>query len=301
MGAFTAFGQQIVNGVAMGSLYALLASSVAVVFGVAKIPDFSMGQRAMLGAYIVYFTTTWLHLDYWIGLILGAFILFGFGLLTGRLVFWPLRGQAVNGFIGALGVGVAMEAAALLLWSFTYRSIPTPSYFRSVIALPGHVRVTGQVIIVFGVALVVSLLLAFFFQRTALGRSIRAVAGNELGARLSGVDIQRVVLIAMGLGSAVAAIAGGLGGLVLLVYPQMGDQLILVAFAAVIAGGFGDVRTALIAGFILGLAESLGSVFISSAFQTAYPFAIVIVILLLRPTGLLGRRRVVGQRLSHEL
>jgi branched-chain amino acid transport system permease protein len=195
---------------------------------------------------------------------------------------------------------VATEAAALLLFSYTYRTIPTPAYFNAILPLPGNIRITGQELVIFGVALAVSLVLVYFFQRTTLGRSIRAVAGNELGARLVGVDIQRVTLLAMGLGSALAAVAGALAGLELLVYPQMGDQLILVAFAAVIVGGFSDVRAAFIAGFLLGLVESLGAV-VFPAFQTALPFAIVVIILIVRPTGLLGRREAVGQRLSHEI
>jgi branched-chain amino acid transport system permease protein len=297
----TAAGQQLANGIALGSLYALLACGVAVVFGVAKVPDFSLGQKAMLGAYVVYFGTTTFHLDFWVALILAIVLLAAFGMVLGRLVFWPLRGQTINGFIAALGIGVALESIALLLWSFSYRTIRAPSYFNSVVTLPLGVRTTGQLVIILAVVVVVTLLLALFFKSTTLGRSIRAVAGNEVGARLSGINIELVVVVAMGLGSALAAVAGALGGLVVLVYPEMGNQLILVAFAAVVAGGFSDVRAALVAGFILGISESLGSVLISPAFQSAYPFIIVVVILILRPTGLISRAAVVGQRLSHEM
>ena len=279
--------QSIANGIMLGSLYGLVAIGLALIFGVLKIPQFALGAHAMVGAYVVYVATVPLGLNYWIALAIAALISGVIGMVVHALVFKPMsEGPGINMFIAAFGVLLVLQSLAILIFGTRYFRVAPP--IEGVISIFG-VFLTPQRLLVIVITLALIAALHIFIARTRIGMCIRAVADNPTGSRLVGIDVRLVGLVTVAAGSALAGVAGGLIAPIGQVFPTMGDMLIIKAFVVVILAGMGSIYGAILAGYALGLSESLGGLYISLAYQDAMAFILLLLILLLRPQGFFGK------------
>jgi branched-chain amino acid transport system permease protein len=283
----TLFLQQTINGVALGSVYALVALGLTLVYGVLHIPNFSHGALYMVGAYVTYFAVMSYGVPYLPAIAISVIVLAGLGALMERVAFRPITGRSpVNAMIVGLGLLLFLEGAAHALWGADYRRLDTP--FDGVINLVG-LTITEQRLMVIVAAVLVMLGLYYFLKRTVMGMTIEAMAQDREGALLVGIDTRRVALITFALSAALAAVAASLVAPLVLVFPAMGEVLNLKAFVIIILGGMGSVPGAIIGGYVLALAEVYGGTYISFAFADLAGFAILVLVLAIRPEGLFAK------------
>ncbi|MEU1592871.1 branched-chain amino acid ABC transporter permease [Streptomyces sp. NPDC005708] len=276
--------QQIANGIMAGSIYGLLAMSLALVVGVLDIPQFAFGAHAMLGAYVV---TLFDGQSYWLGVVEAIIVMAGVGALVQAAVFDPLRNaESATLFIAAFGLMMVLQGLALVVFGPDNRSVAPP--LRGTVHILGAL-VTMQRVLVIVVTLVVVALLNLFLRRTALGRSIRAAGQSTTGALVVGLSPRRIAFVTMAIGSALAALAGALIAPISDVYPAMSESLIIKAFIIIVLAGMGSLNGALIGGCIVGLTESFGSAWLSLDFKDAYPLVLLVLILMIRPRGMFGK------------
>jgi branched-chain amino acid transport system permease protein len=210
------------------------------------------------------------------------------GMFLERVVFRPVHSAPhINGLIVALGLFIALENIAFILWGGDERTLPSP-YATRMVALLG-ISLTIQRLLVFFVSIALIFLLYLFIQKTKVGKAVRAVAQDPEVARLMGIPIYRISSMVFAVSSALAAAAGALVGPIFCVFPDMGVIPILKAFVVIVLGGMGSIPGAISGGFILGVAESLGAGYISSEYKDAFAFAALILVLMLKPSGLFGR------------
>lgn len=282
------FFQQFINGLVVGSVYSLVALGLTLVYGTMQIPNFAHGHLYMIGAYITFFLTSVYGLSYWPAIVGSAIVVAAVGAVLERLVFHPLRhAPPVNAMIAALGVMLFLEALAKALWGADFRRMETP-YSNEVWHLFG-LNVTVQRILVIIGAVLIMVVLYWFLKKTVIGAAIEAVAQDRDGALLVGIDTSKITLLTFALSSAIAAIAASLIAPINLIFPAMGMMVILKAFAITVLGGMGSVPGAIVGGYILALAESFGGTYISSDYNDVIAFALLVVILAIRPTGLFSK------------
>ena len=272
----------------VGSIYALIAMGVAMIYGVMNVPDFALGAKAMLGGYVAFFFTATFHQAYGVALVGSIVMLAILGLGVERWIFRPLaKAPPINGFISAFGLLLVFENFALIVFGSSYRRILSP-YDRQVIHIFGA-SLTMQRLLVVLIAILLMIAKHLFIKFTAIGTAIRAVAQNRRGALLCGIHTERIAGVTMAIGSALAGVAGALVGPIAMVYPSMGDTLIVKAFVITILGGMGSIFGAIIGGYVLGLIEALGAMYISVDYKDAFAFAVLVLVLAVRPQGLFGR------------
>lgn len=276
--------QQIANGIMAGSIYGLLAVSLALIVGVLDVPQFAFGAHAMLGAYVV---TLFAGQGYWLGVLLAVAILAVVGYLVQALVFDPLRNaEPATMFIAAFGLMMVLQGVALLLFGPENKSVKAP--LEGSMQLAGA-SITYQRLMVIVVTIVAVIGLNLFLKHTAMGRGIRAAGQSRTGALVVGLSPRRIAFTTMAIGSGLAALAGALIAPISQVYPEMSETLIIKAFIIIVLAGMGSLNGALIGGYIVGLSESFGAAWISLDFKDAYPLVLLVVILLVRPKGLFGK------------
>ncbi len=281
------FFQQILNGLTTGSIYVLVALGLTMVYGVMEIPNFAHGNLYMLAAYFTMVLAVFAGLNYWLSVLLSALALALIGVLIERLVFHPLReGPQINNFIAAIGLVYVLEGLALVIWGPEYWRLPV-SYDR-VIQVFG-LTLTLQRLVVILITVLLLLGLNLFMKRTLVGATIEAMSQDREGAFLVGINADKVSMLAFGISMGLAAVAASLAGPLMLVYPQMGHLVILKAFVIIVLGGMGSMPGAIVGGYILGLAESLGATYVSMNYKDLVAFAILVIILSLKPTGLFLR------------
>ena len=280
----TLFLQQLVNGIALGSVYALVALGLTLVYGVLKVPNFAHGSLYMVGAYVVYVMLTGLQVPYVIA-IAGSVVAIGvLGALMEVAVFQHLEGKSgVHMMIAALGVLFFLEGTADVIWGPDFRPVPTP--FDGVVSAFG-INITEQRILVIVAAVLTMVGLYYLLKRTLIGMSIEALAQDREGALLVGIDTRRVAILTFAISGVLAAVAGSLIAPLVLVFPLMGAVVILKAFVIVILGGMGSVPGAIIGGFLLALAETMAGTYVAFAFSELIAFALLVAVLVFRPTGL---------------
>ena len=282
------FFQELLNGLVVGSIYALVALGLALVYGTMGIPNFAHGHLYMLGAYVAFFGVTIAHIGYWPAMLLAVIVLAGVGILLERLVFRPMRhAPEVNIIIAAVGILFFLEALARLIFGADFQVLPTP--YDHVVHLPGSLIVTQQQLIIIAAAAILVVALFLFLKRTLIGATIEVVAQSRAGAALVGINADRVSMLVFGISAGLAAAAATLIASINLIYPQMGTSIILKGFAIIVLGGMGSVPGAIIGAFILALAESFGATYISTSYQDFIAFAVLVVILTVRPTGLFAK------------
>jgi branched-chain amino acid transport system permease protein len=281
-------GQILVNGILLGGLYALMALGLALVWGVLNIVNLAHGALIMLGAYVCYYLFMELNLDPFAALPLTMVALFVFGYLLQRyLLNLVIRAPMFNTLLITFGIDVVLTYLAQIFFSADYRTI-NPTYAGSNFELFVTTVPTLR-LLAFVVALVLTCLLWFFLARARLGRAIRATAQNMVAARLYGVEPRRIYALTFGLGAALAGAAGGLYGLVSQVNPYIGGGLTAKSFAIAIIGGLENPLGVVVGGLFLGIVESLTSLYIGPTYADVASFGILVLVLIVRPTGLLGR------------
>lgn len=281
------FLQQLVNGIALGSIYSLVALGLTLVYGVLKIPNFAHGALYMVGAYITFFMATLYGIPYLPAIGISAIAVGLLGVVMERIVFRPLAGAPhVNMMIAALGVLLFLESLVLVVWGAEFRQLPTP--FEDTVEL-GAIVVTEQRLLVIVAAVVAMLALFYFLKRTTTGATIEAMAQDPEGALLVGINTRRVAMLTFAISTGLAAIAASLIAPLNLVFPTMGETVNLKAFAIIILGGMGSVPGAIVGGFILALAEVMGGTYISTAFADLIGFGLLVLVLAIRPTGLFSQ------------
>lgn len=281
--------QACVSGVLMGGVYALVALGLTLVFGVLRIVNFAHGTLMMLGMYATFFLYTAAGVDPYLSVFLVGPAFFLVGLLLERGLVEPNRGAPEsNLLLLTLGIALFLENGALAAFSPDYRSLRVPYLARSV--LLGDAVASLPRLVAFGSSVVLAVGLWLFLRRTDTGRAIRAAAEDREGALLVGIDIRRIYGVAFGIGASLAAVAGSLVAPFLYVAPDVGDVFNILAFVIVVLGGMGSFAGALVGGVVVGLAESLGAAVLPGSLKQLPIFALFVLILLFRPTGLAGRR-----------
>ncbi|MGB3741277.1 MAG: branched-chain amino acid ABC transporter permease [Castellaniella sp.] len=280
--------QVLINGILQGGLYAIVALGLALVWGVLNIVNLSHGAFIMLGAYISWYSFQWLHLDPFLGLPLTALVMFGVGYGIQRgILNLIVRSPMFNTLLITFGMEVVLTYLAQLVFSADFRTI-NPVYSGQNITISGItiplVRLGACVM-----AIVLTLLMWYFLLKTRLGRAIRATAQNLSAARLYGVEPRHLYAVTFGLGLALAGAAGGLYGTVSQINPYIGATLTAKSFAIAIIGGLDTPLGVIAGGLILGLIESLTTLYIGATYADVVSFGVLVLVLIVRPTGLLGK------------
>lgn len=283
--------QAIVSGLLMGGLYALISVGLTLIFGVMRIINFAHGDLMMLAMYVTYWMFTLYGIDPYASLIMTVPILFVIGALIQKfLINRILDAPQASQLFLTLGVMLVAQNLALLLWKADYRAIRT-HYTGSVIRL-GEVFVSIPRLTAFTVAMILTGVLYIFLTKTRIGRAMRATAQNRKVASLMGVNVSRIYMISFGIGAACVGAAGSLLSTFYYISPTVGTVFTLTAFLAVVLGGMGSFTGAFFGGLIVGLAESLGAVYIATQYRELVTFTLFILVLLLKPSGLLGKSRL---------
>ncbi|MEN9544217.1 MAG: hypothetical protein RLZZ598_1050 [Pseudomonadota bacterium] len=280
--------QQVLNGLAIGSVYVMIALGLTVVFGILGIAHFAHGSVSMSGGYLTFFFGGALGIGFFPAMALAMMAGAVIGLLIERLAYRPVRDAPhINAFIIALGLTMMVEGLNLLSFGADQVVIQTP--YKDVYKI-GGVAVAELRLAVILTAITLVGVVAVLISRTKTGKAIRAVAQNRPAAVLMGANVNRVSAIVFAVSSALGASAGALVGALLAISPGVGEGFAVKGFAVLILGGLGSIPGAVVGGLVLGISESLAAGFVSSAYKDVIAFLVMIVVLLFRPEGLLGKR-----------
>ncbi|OGF18188.1 MAG: ABC transporter permease [Candidatus Eisenbacteria bacterium RBG_16_71_46] len=291
------FFQQLVNGITWGSVYALIALGYTMVYGILKLINFAHGDVYMLGAFFAYYSARWLGVAehptplHALGVLLlamaGCAVV---GIVIERAAYKPVRRSSrLAALITAIGVSLLLENAGILIFG------PDPKFFPQIIpstniALGGGVTISNQQVIILVVSVVLMIGLRFIVLKTRVGKAMQAVSHNHTAAALMGISVDRIITFTFMIGSMLAAAAGVLVALQNpKIEPLMGIMPGLKAFVAAVLGGIGNIPGAVIGGLIMGIAEVMVVGYLSPTYRDAIAFVLLIVILLVRPAGILGR------------
>ena len=300
------FLQQTVNGLTLGSVYALLALGYSMVYGVLKFLNFAHGEVYMFGAFAGYGVLTVLGgpsallVPVWLAITLmfvGAIVVSsGVGVALERFAYRPLRNASrLAPLISAIGASFFLQAAALLLFSANSRSYDAPRLIPIASSVTiGPINVWAVRIMVIVTAVVLMILLTWWVSSSRAGKAVRAVSFDTEAAAMMGIDVDRVVVVTFLIGSALAGVGGVMVGLVFgRIFHVMGFVAGLKAFTAAVVGGIGSIPGAMLGGLLIGFAEAYATAYISSTFQNLIVFGLLIAFLLIRPSGVLGRPEMV--------
>ena len=282
--------QQLVNGLAVGSIYALIALGYTMVYGTIKLINFAHGDVYMMGAFIGYFAVMVLKMNVFLALLVAMVVCAVLGIVIERVAYKPLRKSTrVAALITAIGVSYLLENA--MSYFFGAESRPFPSDFGTeTFTLFGDVSVNGKQILIFGVTVVLMALLQFIVRYTKMGKAMRAVAVDEQAAQLMGIDVDGVISFTFALGSALAGIAGVLVGVYYnTISTTMGITVGLKAFVAAVLGGIGSIPGAMVGGYLIGLLETMVSFFGYSPYRDGVVYFLLFIILIVLPAGLFGK------------
>jgi branched-chain amino acid transport system permease protein len=279
--------QTIANALITSSFYALVAVGLTLVFGVMKIVNFAHGEFYMLGAYAIYVLYARNSWPYFAALVMGIVLVGLLGAVTERIIFRPLRGQLIPGFIASIGLVFILQVAVGRMWGVgKMKRVPAP--YKGEVVRVGGVSVDVQRIMVFVGAIVLIAILILFLNRTRIGRALRASAQDATAAALQGISVNRASAIAMLIGCAMAGAAGALMAPVMSVYPYMGGMVIWMAFVIVIIGGQGNLKGAILASALFGFLDTILTTVFDSTISNLLITVFLLVFLAVRPQGLLG-------------
>lgn len=285
------FIEQLINGLSLGSIYALIALGYTMVYGIMKLINFAHGDIYMVGAFTGFFASTFLHFGFIQSLLIAMFVSMILGVSIERIAYKPLRGKSkISILITAIGVSLLLENGGIIL--FTPRTRTYPQIFEQHMYsfFNGYITISNQQILIFAVSIIMMVGLQLIIYRTKIGKAMRAVSLDPDAAKLMGVDVDKTVSYTFAIGSALAAAAGVLVGIYYnSIDPLMGIMPGLKAFIAAVLGGIGIIPGAMTGGLLLGVIEAMVSGYGSSLYRDGVSFAILILILIVKPTGLFGK------------
>lgn len=281
------FVQVVVSGLLIGGVYALLSIGLTMIFGVVRIINFAHGEIMMLAMYLTFWLHTAYGVDPYLSLVVVAPAIFVVGIAIQRVVIQPiLEAPPLMKVFATVGLYIALQNLALMLFTADFRTIQTP--YASASFRAGAISVSEPRLYAFLCAIVLIVALWAFLKFTLVGKALRAVAENRTVSALMGIKVNRLYLLAFGVGSAITGIAGTLLLPFSYVFPTIGSIYTLVAFVIVVLGGMGNMLGAFFGGLFIGLVESFSGTYISPAIKEAAYFVIFILVLLVRPQGLFG-------------
>ncbi len=295
--------QQLVNGIVLGCVYALIAVGYTLVYGVIELINFAHGDIYMLGAFFMYSFLN-IGIPFFPSFILAVICCIIVGILLDIIAYRPVRyADRLAALITAIGMSIFFENIALLIWGADIKRYSRewiPHFFKKLfINLPNEhfqnvfLTVSYLQITIIVLSIILMIILHLIIHKTKMGTAMRAIAQDKRAAALMGIDVNRVISFTFALGSGLAAVAGIFIGMYYnSIYPMMGYIAGIKAFAAAVLGGIGSVPGAMLGGVVLGMAETLGAGYISSAYRHGIAYAAMIFVILFNPAGLMGKRKV---------
>ena len=284
--------QYLINGISIGSVYAIIALGYTMVYGIAKMLNFAHGDVIMVGAYISFCVTSYLGLPAWVSVIAAVVVCTLLGITIEGLAYKPLRGTpSLAVLITAIGVSYFLQNAAQLIWSSSPKNFTSIVTMKPISLADGKIVITGEVLLTVAVCILVMVGLTLFTGKTRTGKAMRAVSEDRDAAQLMGINVNQTISTTFAIGSALAAIAGVLlCSTVPTLQPTTGSMPGIRAFTAAVFGGIGSIPGAMLGGILLGIMETFSKAYLSTQFSDAIVFSVLIIILLVKPAGLLGKQ-----------
>lgn len=282
----------LINGISLGSIYAIIALGYTMVYGIAKMLNFAHGDVIMVGAYVSYICTTSAGIPPILSVLIAMAVCTVLGILIEGLAYRPLRkASSLAVLITAIGVSYFLQNAALLIWGSNPKSFSSIVPFGSIALFGGKLIITSESIVTVAVCILIMVLLNLFTKKGKMGKAMRAVSEDKDAAQLMGINTNATISMTFAIGSALAAVAGVLlCSAYPVLIPTTGSMPGIKAFTAAVFGGIGSIPGAMLGGILLGLIEIIGKSYISTALSDAIVFAVLIIVLLVKPTGLLGKK-----------
>lgn len=287
------FISYLINGISLGSVYAIIALGYTMVYGIAKMLNFAHGDIIMVGGYAAFISMNSLGVNPILAVILSVVICTILGLVIERVAYRPLRNASspLAVLITAIGVSYLLQNVALLIFGANAQTFPSVIKWRGLSLADGKLNISGETIITIAVCVIIMIALITFVHKTKPGQAMRAVSEDRGAAQLMGINVNATIALTFAIGSGLAAVAGVL---LCSTYPSLtpytGAMPGIKAFVAAVFGGIGSIPGAFIGGILLGIIEILSKAYISSQLADAIVFAVLIVVLLVKPTGLLGKK-----------
>ena len=286
------FLSYLLNGISLGSVYAIIALGYSMVYGIAKMLNFAHGDVIMIGAYMSFCAIQYWSLPPVLAILLAIVVCTALGIIIERMAYKPLRqATSLSVLITAIGVSWLLQNLALLIWGANPKSYQSLVSLGSLTLFDGQLHITSETFITIAANIIIMIALTLFTSKTKMGKAMRAVSEDKGAAELMGINVNATISMTFAIGSGLAAIAG-----VLLcssypvLMPTTGSMPGIKAFTAAVFGGIGSIPGAMIGGILLGVIEILGKAYISMELGDAFVFAVLIIVLLVKPTGLLGKK-----------
>ena len=286
------FFEQLLNGLNRGSIYALIALGYTMVYGIAKMLNFAHGDVIMVGAYTLSVSASMLGISPYLGVLASIVFCSVLGVVLEKVAYKPLRNSSpLAVLITAIGVSYFLQSLALLIFGSQQQKVASVIHIPSIYL--GSIELTGESIVTLGVTIIIMVSLTLFIKKTKTGRAMLALSEDRGAAQLMGINVNRTISITFAIGSGLAAVAGVLfvssyG----FVGPYTGSLPGIKAFVAAVLGGIGSIPGAMLGGILLGVIESFSQAYISTQLSDAIVFGVLILVLLVRPAGLLGRKKI---------
>lgn len=286
------FLSYFINGISLGSIYAIIALGYTMVYGIAKMLNFAHGDIIMVGGFAIFTVVSTLNLPPLLGILVAVIVCTVLGVTIERVAYKPLRGASpLAVLITAIGVSYLLQNVALLIFGSNARQFTSIVNVPSLKLADGRLTVGGVTMVTIAACIIIMVVLTTFINKTKIGQAMLAVSEDNGAATLMGIDVNKTIAITFAIGSALAAIAGAL---LCSTYPSLtpytGSMPGIKAFVAAVFGGIGSIPGALIGGILLGVIENLSKAYISSQLSDAIVFSVLIIVLLVRPTGILGKK-----------
>lgn len=286
------FISYLINGISLGSVYAIIALGYTMVYGIAKMLNFAHGDVIMVGAFTVFTIVSTMGLPVWIGILISIIACTVLGMAIERIAYKPLRNAAspLAVLITAIGVSYLLQNVALLVFGANAKSFTSVVPFKGLKLAGGQLNISGETLVTILACIVIMIGLTLFVNKTKAGQAMLAVSEDKGAAQLMGINVNGTIALTFAIGSALAAIAGVL---LCSAYPSLtpytGSMPGIKAFVAAVLGGIGSIPGAMIGGILLGIIEIFGKAYISSQMADAIVFAVLIIVLLVKPSGILGK------------
>ena len=281
--------QALIYGLAYGCIYILLATGLNIIFGVMKLVNFAHGQLLMIGAYIAFTVTTALGLNFYLSMLVAMGVVALIGIGVERFTFRRVLGtDKLNEIFVSLGLIYMFENAADLLWGNTPQQIPSP--LEGMYLSLGGVNIRYDILLAILIVIVILVALFLLLKKTKIGLAMRATSQKSTASMLMGINTEKVYIVTFALGAALAGASGALYGIIFNFSPTVGALPTIKAFAIIIIGGLGSIPGAIVGGLLYGIAENTAVYLLGGVWQDAIAFALLIIVLVIRPTGIFGEK-----------